>query len=172
MSPYWGRSSLLFCLCILCHGLFALPLGDIGRLGSVIVALPRHLLYYFTNSIHYCPKLRLYVVNNEDSDQMLWNRSIWSVLRVCSLRDDTSLSVRKRILRHRHPSATQISHRRVHYKMAAESSLSAWRNFAFFGYPKYAQWRFWSDCADVRTHVFWRYVSKSRIYNNKSNDLR
>ena len=35
-------------LCTVCHGLFACPLGVIGRLWSVIVAIPGHLLYYFT----------------------------------------------------------------------------------------------------------------------------
>ena len=31
-------------LCTVCHGLFALPLGVIGRLCSVSVATPGHLL--------------------------------------------------------------------------------------------------------------------------------
>ena len=38
-------SSLLF-LCIVCHGLFTLPLGVIGRLCPVIVTLPGHFLHY------------------------------------------------------------------------------------------------------------------------------
>ena len=32
---------------VVCHGLFALPRGVIGRLCSVIMALPEQLLYYF-----------------------------------------------------------------------------------------------------------------------------
>ena len=53
----WGRESWLICFslvcdwCTVCHGLFALPLGVIGRLWSVIVVLPGHLLYYFCASI-------------------------------------------------------------------------------------------------------------------------
>ena len=37
-----------FGLCTGYIGLFAFPLGVIGRLCSVIVALPRHLLHYFS----------------------------------------------------------------------------------------------------------------------------
>ena len=33
-------------MCIVCHGLFALPLGVAGRPLPVIVAFPGHLLYY------------------------------------------------------------------------------------------------------------------------------
>ena len=39
---------LVCALCTVCHGLFALPLGVIGRLWSVVGALPRHKLYYFS----------------------------------------------------------------------------------------------------------------------------
>ena len=38
-------SSLVCVTCSVCHGLFALPLGLIGWLCSVTVALPGHLLY-------------------------------------------------------------------------------------------------------------------------------
>ena len=34
------------CLCAVCLGLFALSVGVIGKLCSVIEALPGHLLYY------------------------------------------------------------------------------------------------------------------------------
>ena len=34
-----------------CHGLFAFRIGVIGRLHSVIVAVPRHLLYFFCYGI-------------------------------------------------------------------------------------------------------------------------
>ena len=40
--------ALLFVTCVFCLDLFAVPLGVIGRLCSLIVALPRRLLYYFT----------------------------------------------------------------------------------------------------------------------------
>ena len=43
--------SLVYGLCTLCHDLFAPPLGVIGRLCSVIVALSVHLLYYFEFNI-------------------------------------------------------------------------------------------------------------------------
>ena len=36
------------------HGLFAFPLGVIDRLWSVIVAIPGHLLYYFTGVVGWC----------------------------------------------------------------------------------------------------------------------
>ena len=38
-------------LCIVCHDLFVLPLGVICKLCSVIIAIPRYLLYYFPASI-------------------------------------------------------------------------------------------------------------------------
>ena len=47
-SPCWERESWLLCfslvceLCTVCHGSFALSLGVIGRLRSVIIALPGH----------------------------------------------------------------------------------------------------------------------------------
>ena len=37
--------------CVLFLGLFALSLGVIGKLCSVIVAIPRHLLYYCFMSV-------------------------------------------------------------------------------------------------------------------------
>ena len=52
-SPRWGRGnwfiyfSLVCGLYTFCHSLFALPLGVITRLSSVIVALFGHFLYYF-----------------------------------------------------------------------------------------------------------------------------
>ena len=52
-SPYWERGSWLLVALLsfglvcgmftFCHSLFAFPLGVIGRLGSVILALPGHL---------------------------------------------------------------------------------------------------------------------------------
>ena len=52
-SPCWGRGSWLFCfplvfgLCTVCLGLFAVPLGVIGRLYSVIVANHGHFSLLF-----------------------------------------------------------------------------------------------------------------------------
>ena len=47
-SDLGKRASYTFCLVVfVCHVLFALPHGVIGRLCSVIVALPGHLLFYF-----------------------------------------------------------------------------------------------------------------------------
>ena len=50
---HWGRESWLVCFslvcdtCAVCHSLFALRLGVIGRLWSAIVTIPVHLMYYF-----------------------------------------------------------------------------------------------------------------------------
>ena len=50
---HWGRESWLLCfslicdMCAVCHSLFALPLGVIGRLWSAIVTISVHLMYYF-----------------------------------------------------------------------------------------------------------------------------
>ena len=38
--------SLVCGYCTVCHGLFALPVCVIGRLFSVSIALPGHILYY------------------------------------------------------------------------------------------------------------------------------
>ena len=38
--------SVLLVVCTVCLGLFAILLGVIGRLYSVTVTLPRHILYY------------------------------------------------------------------------------------------------------------------------------
>ena len=43
--------SFVFSLYDVCPGLFALPLGVIGGLYSVTVALPRYLLYYYYSLI-------------------------------------------------------------------------------------------------------------------------
>ena len=43
--PEAGYFTLVCGLCAICCGLFALPFGVIGRLCSVIVALPGHLYY-------------------------------------------------------------------------------------------------------------------------------
>ena len=59
------RESWLLCLslvcgvCTVCHGLFTFPLGVIGRLCSVIVALSGHLLYYSRTSMARTPMARL-----------------------------------------------------------------------------------------------------------------
>ena len=37
-----------YCLCTACHSSFALPLGAIGGLCAVIVALAGHIIYYFS----------------------------------------------------------------------------------------------------------------------------
>ena len=44
--------SLVYGLCTVCHGMFALPLGVIGRLSSVTVAIPGHLLFYKSMPIY------------------------------------------------------------------------------------------------------------------------
>ena len=44
--------------CMLCD-VFALPLGVIGRLCSVIVALPGHLLYYLPHLHTLLPNVRI-----------------------------------------------------------------------------------------------------------------
>ena len=49
MITLLGKRELVvlpFCgFCTFCHGLFALPVGVIDRLCSLIVAIPRHLLF-------------------------------------------------------------------------------------------------------------------------------
>ena len=53
--------------------------------------------------------------------------------------------------RHVRPAKTQIGLRIC--AVQSESSLSAWSNFGIIGYPKCAQWRFWSDCANVQADM-------------------
>ena len=48
-------------MCTVCHGLFALPLGVICRLCSVIVAIPGHVLYIFVQD-KYEVKMSQYVM--------------------------------------------------------------------------------------------------------------
>ena len=43
-----------FCLCSVCHGLLALPLGVICRLYSVIVAISGHILYHLYDVVDKC----------------------------------------------------------------------------------------------------------------------
>ena len=51
--------SLVCGLCTICHGLLALSFGVVGRLGSVIVAIPRHLHYFASSeSIHSPERVR------------------------------------------------------------------------------------------------------------------
>ena len=68
-------------------------------------------------------------------------------------------NLRKLIYWYVRPTKTQISLRIR--AVWLESSLSAWRNY-ILGYPKCAQWRFWSDCTNAQTNLnlHWAHISK------------
>ena len=74
-------------MCTVCHGLFALPLGGIDRLCSVIVALSEYLLHYISFMRSDWPKLASMVQTTSILQlcsflrvRSLPSRGIWSAM--------------------------------------------------------------------------------------------
>ena len=73
--------------------------------------------------------------------------------------NDMSHSRRKGTFRHVRPTKTQISVR-IHAVRSVFVLLM--KELCILGYPKYALWRFWSDCAFAQSdqNLHWAHMSK------------